>query len=87
METITTDKGYDWDEFNHYLREEGVKPVIKHREFNMLDAAHNARIDDNTYHRRSVVESIFAYYVVASTTRFEPEPGPANSANSSSKPL
>jgi len=36
-----------------------VKPVIKHREFNMLDAAHNAHIDNNTYHHRSVIESVF----------------------------
>ena len=37
-----------------------MRPVIKHREFTSLDAAHNARIDDETYHRRSVVESVFA---------------------------
>ncbi|UWG47569.1 Transposase, IS5 family [Halanaeroarchaeum sp. HSR-CO] len=30
---------------------------IKHREFSPLDATHSARIDDVTYHRRSVVES------------------------------
>jgi IS5 family transposase len=43
-----------------YLREEGVRPVIKHHEFASLDGARNARIDDETYHRRSVVESVFA---------------------------
>ena len=37
-----------------------MRPVIKHREFSSIDAAHNARIDDDTYHRRSVVESVFA---------------------------
>jgi IS5 family transposase len=55
--TITADKGYDWDELRRKLREKGVRPVIKHREFSSLDAAHNARLDDDTYHRRSVVES------------------------------
>ena len=60
VDTITADKGYDWDEFWQFLREEDVRPVIKHREFSSLDAAHNARIDDETYHRRSVVESVFA---------------------------
>ena len=60
VETLTADKGYDWDEFRQYLRKEGVRPVIKHREFSSLDAAHNARIDDKIYHRRSVVESVFA---------------------------
>lgn len=33
--------------------------MIKHREFYALDAAHNARIDDDTYHRRSIAEAIF----------------------------
>jgi len=60
VDTLTADKGYDWDEFRQFLGEEGVRPVIKHREFSSLDAAHNARIDDETYHRRSVVESVFA---------------------------
>jgi len=60
VETLTADKGYDWTEFRKYLREEGVRPVIKYREFAPLDAAHNARIDDEIYHRRSVVESVFA---------------------------
>jgi len=58
IETITADKGYDWDELRHKLKEAGVRPVIKHREFSSLDAAHNARLDDETYHRRSVVESV-----------------------------
>jgi IS5 family transposase len=60
VEILTADKGYDWDKFRQYLREAGVRPVIKHREFSSIDAAHNARIDDDTYHRRSVVESVFA---------------------------
>ncbi|GAB3680567.1 hypothetical protein GCM10028857_03460 [Salinarchaeum chitinilyticum] len=58
VETITADKGYDWDELRGKLREADVRPVIKHREFSSLDAAHNARLDDETYHRRSVVESV-----------------------------
>jgi IS5 family transposase len=59
LETAAADKGFDWDELRHELRETGVRPVIKHREFCALDAAHNARIDDATYHRRSIVEAIF----------------------------
>lgn len=39
------------------LWETGVRQVIKHREFSSLDATHNARIGDETYHHRSVVES------------------------------
>jgi IS5 family transposase len=59
LNTITADKGYDWDDIRHKLRGNDVRPVIKHREFYGLDIAHNARHDDDTYHRRSVVESIF----------------------------
>jgi IS5 family transposase len=59
ISTITADKGYDWDDLRSMLRENGVRPVIKHREFDSLDAAHNARLDDDVYHRRSVVETVF----------------------------
>lgn len=59
LDTVVADKGFDWDDLRQKLREEGIRPVIKHREFYSLDAAHNARIDDETYHRRSIVEAIF----------------------------
>jgi len=59
LDTVVADKGFDWDDLRQKLREESIRPVIKHREFYSLDAAHNARIDDETYHRRSIVESIF----------------------------
>ena len=54
--TITGDKGYDWGDLRFMLRANGVRPVIKHREFGNLDKAHDARIDDAVYHRRSVAE-------------------------------
>jgi IS5 family transposase len=53
LEIITADKGYNWDDLRQELREAGVRSVVKHREFSSLDAAHNARLDDETYHRRS----------------------------------
>ena len=59
LETVVADKGFDWDDLRQKLREEGIRPVIKHREFYSLDAAHNAKIDDETYHQRSIAESIF----------------------------
>jgi len=59
ISTITADKGYDWADLRTMLRDHGVRPVIKHREFDSLDKAHNARLDDETYHRRSVVETVF----------------------------
>lgn len=59
LQTVTADKGYDWDDLRQELREADIRPVIKHREFSPLDVAHNARHDDDIYHRRSVVESVF----------------------------
>ncbi len=59
LEMVVANKGFDWDELCHKLRDEGIRPVIQPREFYTLDAAHNARIDDETYHRRSIVETIF----------------------------
>ena len=59
IRTITADKGYDWADLRDELRDHGVRPVIKHREFDNLDKAHNARIDDEVYHRRSVAECSF----------------------------
>lgn len=57
--TITADKGYDWAKLRSKLREHDTRPVIKHREFDNLDKAHNARLSDDVYHRRSVVECSF----------------------------
>ncbi len=35
-----------------------MRPVIKHQDVSSLDASHNARLDDETYHRRPVVELV-----------------------------
>lgn len=59
LQTVTADKGYDWNDLREELREADVRPVIKHREFSPLDMAHNARHDDDTYHRGSIVEAVF----------------------------
>lgn len=59
LETVAADKGFDWDQLRHRLREEDVRPVIKHGELYSLDAAYNAQIEDATYHRRSIVEALF----------------------------
>lgn len=59
LQTNTADKGYDWNDLREELRNADVRPVIKHREFSPLDMAHNARHDEDTYHRRSIVEAVF----------------------------
>ena len=56
---LTADKGYDWWLFRQKLRAEGVKPVIKHREFGWTGIANNVLLDDTTYNQRSNIESTF----------------------------
>jgi len=41
------------------LRSEGVKPVIKHREFGWQGIGNNLLQDDMIYHQRSNAESTF----------------------------
>ena len=47
-------------ELHEKLREEGVRPLIKHREFRPIDHAHNARIDRPRYRQRAVCETVFS---------------------------
>jgi IS5 family transposase len=42
------------------LREEGVRPLIKHREFRPINHAHNARIDRPPYRQRAMCETVFS---------------------------
>jgi IS5 family transposase len=42
------------------LREEDVRPLIKHREFRPIDHAHNARIDGTLYGQRGLSETVFS---------------------------
>ncbi|WP_241996804.1 IS5 family transposase [Halorubrum sp. SD626R] len=58
--SLAADKGYDWQQFREKLREEGVRPLIKHREFRPIDCAHNARIDGSLYGQRALSETVFS---------------------------
>ncbi|QLH81684.1 IS5 family transposase [Halosimplex pelagicum] len=60
LASLAADKGYDWMELREKLREEGVRPLIKHREFRPIDHAHNARIDGPRYRQRSTCETVFS---------------------------
>ncbi|AWB28524.1 IS5 family transposase [Halococcoides cellulosivorans] len=59
LSILTADKGYDWWLLRQRLRAEGVKPVIRHREFGWYGVANNILQDDTIYHQRSNVESTF----------------------------
>jgi IS5 family transposase len=58
--SLAADKGYDWQRLREKLREEGVRPLIKHREFRPIDCAHNARIDGSLYGQRALSETVFS---------------------------
>ena len=58
--SLAADKGYDWQRLREKLREEGVRPLIKHREFRPVDCAHNARIDESLYGQRALSETVFS---------------------------
>jgi len=61
LQILTADKGYDCTWLREYLREElGIRPLIKHCINKPYDHAHNARIDDDLYHQRSMSETVFS---------------------------
>jgi len=60
LHSLAADKGYDWQQLRDKLREEGVRPLIKHREFRPIDCAHNARIDGSLYGQRALSETVFS---------------------------
>jgi len=60
LASLAADKGYDWMYLREKLREEGVRPLVKHREFRPIDHAHNARIDGPRYRQRAMCETVFS---------------------------
>jgi len=60
LQAFLGDKGYSWGELREECRENGTRPVIKHKEHNALKEAHNARIDDDLYHQRWMSETGFS---------------------------
>jgi IS5 family transposase len=83
LSIITAEKVYDWWLLRNKLRAEGVKPLIRAREFGWEGIAENALIDDTTYHQRSNVESVFFTLRQRFGGTLRREPGSVSSANSS----
>ena len=52
------DKGYDDQKIRRLAHDEGIRPVIKHREFSSLHKAWNARLDADLYGQRSQSETV-----------------------------
>lgn len=59
LDVIAADKGYDDNSLRALLRENGVRPLIKHREYRSIRTAQNARLDEDLYNRRQIVEAVF----------------------------
>jgi len=57
---LIADKGYDDRAHRERLREEGKKPLIKHREFKPYHKEANSRMDRKLYHRRGLVETVIS---------------------------
>ena len=57
---LAADKGYDHYDLRDWCRRQGIRPLIKHREFGPQDIAANARMKDDDYNHRQKVESIFS---------------------------
>jgi len=59
LSVLTADKGYNWELLRHKSRSEGVKPVIKYREFGWNSVANNVLLDGTTYYKQSNVAATF----------------------------
>ena len=58
LRSLAADKGYDKNELRERLRDFAIRPLIKHRIMASYDHAHNARIDDERSHQRSMAETV-----------------------------
>jgi len=60
LRSLAADRGYDLNAFTDELRGNSVRPLIKHRIYSSLNHAHNARMDSDRYHQRSMSETVFS---------------------------
>ena len=60
LRSLAADRGYDAKAFRDELRENGVRPLIKHRIYSSLDHAHNARMNSDDYNKRWMSETVFS---------------------------
>jgi len=60
LRSLAGDRGYGSKAFRDEPRENGVRPLIKHRIYSSPDHAHNARTDTDQYHQRSMSETVFS---------------------------
>jgi len=60
LQAFLADANYSWSDLREECRAGATRPVIKHKEHNGLKKAHNARLDDDVYHQRTMSETAFS---------------------------
>jgi len=60
LASLAAGKGYDWMDLREKLREEGVRLLIKHREYRPIGHAHTTRVDGPRYRQRAMCETVFS---------------------------
>lgn len=60
LHTLSADKEFDSQSFRNELRNDNIRPLIKHCIHAPYDHAHNARIDDDLYNQRWMAETAFS---------------------------
>lgn len=60
LSVLAADKGYDDQSFRDQLRDNNIRPLIRHCESSPIHKAANARMIDEDYHKRSNNESVFS---------------------------
>lgn len=60
LSVLVADKGYEDKSFRDWLRDQSIRPLIPHREHKPVDYAANARMKDDDYNQRQIVESGFS---------------------------
>jgi IS5 family transposase len=60
LQSLAADKGYDKNAFREWLRDNGVRPLVRHCLYTWYDYAHNARLDESLYNKRWMTETCFS---------------------------
>ena len=60
LQEFLADANYSWSDLREECRAGATRPLIKHKEHNALKKAHNARMDEELYHQRTLSETVFS---------------------------
>jgi IS5 family transposase len=82
LSVLVGDRGYDDHGLRSLARDNGVRPLITHREFSPLHEAWNARLDADLYNQRDVNETVNAAIEQKFGRSSDLGPGGSNSGSS-----